>query len=187
MRTRTLSKVATWLGLGLAWALAACSSGGDGPPKESTKSTKEAICSSGGGDACINDTGYCPPECGSCFASVAQRIELRNLWECSTEPGDTGGGGGGDPDPTPTNFIGNGSKDAVDCRDDSSETEKSATDWACDVAKNDGEQQCKASLSWWIAGAHGTPVGTYRTATSCFKDGCEITCHCEVRTACVYK
>ncbi len=82
--------VMIWVGLSLS--AIACGSG-DPAPKEDTGSMKQAVCSGGGGggDACVNGgSGYCPPECSTCFASVAQRIHLQNLWECTP-----GGGGGG--------------------------------------------------------------------------------------------
>src|SRR5512140_3072534 len=94
---RVIATVAAPLGLALSLVLAGC--GSDPPTKEDTAKTREAICSSGGGggggggDPCTSGTGYCPPECGYCFTSASQRLELQNLWECT--PGGGGGGGGG--------------------------------------------------------------------------------------------
>ncbi len=77
--------------LSLTFAGVGC---GSEPPKEETAKTREAICSGGGGggDACTT-SGYCPPECSTCFSSVSERLSLQNLWNC--EPGGGGGGGGG--------------------------------------------------------------------------------------------
>jgi hypothetical protein len=74
----------------LVAAIAGCSS--DPGPVDSTGTSREAICSGGGGgDSCINGGGYCPPECSSCFGSASELVHLQNMWECN--PWDTGGGG----------------------------------------------------------------------------------------------
>jgi hypothetical protein len=81
--------------LGVALSVFACAS----KEEEPTEVTRQAICRSGGGGGsdCVNDGTGCPAECGTCFSSAEERIELRNLWECETAAGGGGGGGGGEP------------------------------------------------------------------------------------------
>lgn len=99
MKSETLRKwitLAAVAALGVA-ALVGCS--GEEPTRdEKTAVVRDAICGggggSGGGDACTDVTGVCPAECGYCFNSVAERVTLKNMWNCNGT-NETGGGGSG--------------------------------------------------------------------------------------------
>jgi hypothetical protein len=70
----------------------ACSA--DDAPEETTRVSRDAICSNGDdGDSCVNDGSGCPASCGMCFTSIQQKLTLRNLAACDDPTGGSGGGG----------------------------------------------------------------------------------------------
>ncbi len=171
---RTAVTVSTTL---LFFSIAAAGCASDPPTKEDTGQAREAICGTGGGgggggDPCTSSTGYCPPECGYCFSSVSQRLQLQNLWQC--EPGG-GGGGGGNASCSADQAYGAHELYNMNPGDDP------ATVLAvlCDNARARAESACRNSGR--ICTAH---VGTSaQSAAACGSTGF---CECDWTTNCTY-
>ena len=153
--------------------------GSDPPTKEDTAKTREAICSGGGGggggDPCTSTTGYCPAECGYCFSSAKQRLELQNMWECTPGNGGGGGGGGGGGSCSADQAYGAHELYNMNPGDDP------ATVLAvlCDNARSRAEAACRNSGR--ICTAH---VGaSNQSAAACGSTGF---CECDWTTNCTY-
>jgi len=173
---RMATTVASIFALGLSLGLVGC--GSEPPPKEDTNATRQAICSGGGGgggggDPCTSTTGFCPAECGYCFSSASQRLELQNLWECT--PGGGGGGGGGSSSCSADQTYAAHGLYNMNPGDDP------ATILAvlCDDARTRAEAACAGSGR--VCTAH---VGaSNRTAAVCGSTGF---CECDWETRCSY-
>jgi hypothetical protein len=133
---RTFGIVLSALAFTFGIVATGCSS--EPPSTDDTQELRQAICSGGGGggDSCTSADGYCPPECGYCFNSVNEKLQLQNMWECTGEGGG-GGGGGGEACSSPTNYTG--------FADGYADDQSTAQQHADDDATFNAESRCRNS------------------------------------------